>query len=81
MNNERSHSLAWDDIPHVERLSVSLGYKLVGLVNEAAGAPLTQRVRGLRQTLSENLGFLLPEIQIRDSLRLKAAHYSIHING
>ncbi len=81
MQNERSQSLAWDDIPHVERLSVSLGYKLVGLVNEAAGAPLTQRVRGLRQTLSENLGFLLPEIQIRDSLRLKAAHYSIHING
>ena len=81
MQQERAQSLGWEDIPHVERLSVSLGYKLVGLVNEAAGAPLTQRVRGLRQTLSENLGFLLPEIQIRDSLRLKATHYSIHISG
>lgn len=81
MQRESVQSLGWEDIPHVERLSVSLGYKLVGLVNEAAGAPLTQRVRGLRQTLSESLGFLLPEIQIRDSLRLKAAHYSIHING
>lgn len=81
MQREAAQSLAWEDIPHVERLSVSLGYKLVSLVNEAAGAPLTQRVRGLRQTLSESLGFLLPEIQIRDSLRLKAANYSIHING
>ncbi|MHC8306812.1 flagellar biosynthesis protein FlhA [Pseudomonas sp. PB3P13] len=81
MQQEAAQGLAWEDIPHVERLSVSLGYKLVGLVNEAAGAPLTQRVRGLRQTLSESLGFLLPEIQIRDSLRLKAAYYSIHING
>lgn len=81
MQREAVQSLAWEDIPHVERLSVSLGYKLVGLVNEAAGAPLTQRVRGLRQTLSESLGFLLPEIQIRDSLRLKAANYWIHING
>lgn len=57
------------------------GYKLVGLVNQAAGAPLVQRVRGVRQTLSENLGFLLPEVHIRDSLRLKAAQYSIYING
>jgi flagellar biosynthesis protein FlhA len=81
MDQERAQSLAWEDIPLVERLSISLGYKLVGLVNEAAGAPLAQRVRGVRQTLSEGLGFLLPEIQIRDSLRLKASQYSIYING
>ncbi|MWV17386.1 flagellar type III secretion system protein FlhA [Pseudomonas sp. L-22-4S-12] len=81
MEKERAQNLAWEDIPLVERLSVSLGYKLVGLVSEASGAPLVQRVRGVRQTLSEGLGFLLPEIQIRDSLRLKAAQYSIHING
>ena len=81
MAQEQNQNLAWDDIPAVETLSVSLGYKLVGLVNQAAGAPLTQRVRGVRQTLSENLGFLLPEIHIRDSLRLKAAQYNIYING
>lgn len=77
----RPQSLAWEDIPLVERLSISLGYKLVGLVNDEAGAPLPQRVRGVRQTLSENLGFLLPEVQIRDSLRLKASQYNIYING
>jgi flagellar biosynthesis protein FlhA len=81
MEQERAQNLVWEDIPLVERLSVSLGYKLVGLVNESSGAPLVQRVRGVRQTLSESLGFLLPEIQIRDSLRLKAAQYNIHING
>ncbi|MGE8497034.1 MAG: flagellar biosynthesis protein FlhA [Pseudomonas sp.] len=81
MEQERAQNLAWDDIPLVERLSISLGYKLVGLVNEAAGAPLAQRVRGVRQTLSETLGFLLPEVQIRDSLRLKASQYNIYING
>jgi flagellar biosynthesis protein FlhA len=81
MEQERAQNLAWEDIPLVERLSISLGYKLVGLVNEAAGAPLAQRVRGVRQTLSETLGFLLPEVQIRDSLRLKASQYNIYING
>ena len=81
MAQEQNQNIAWDDIPAIETLSVSLGYKLVGLVNQAAGAPLTQRVRGVRQTLSESLGFLLPEIHIRDSLRLKAAQYNIYING
>jgi len=81
MDQERTQNLGWEDIPLVERLSISLGYKLVGLVNEASGSPLPQRVRGVRQTLSESLGFLLPEVQIRDSLRLKAAQYNIHING
>lgn len=81
MEHERAQQLGWEDIPLVERLSISLGYKLVSLVNEASGAPLTQRVRGVRQTLSENLGFLLPEVHIRDSLRLKASQYSIYING
>src|SRR5690606_20110487 len=81
MEQERAQSLAWEDIPLVERLSVSLGYKLVGLVNEAAGAPLTQRVRGVRQTLSESLGFLLPEVHIRGSLRLKASQCTVQIHG
>ncbi|MBM7059158.1 flagellar biosynthesis protein FlhA [Pseudomonas sp. UL073] len=81
MDQERAQQLGWEDIPLVERLSISLGYKLVGLVNESGGAPLVQRVRGVRQTLSESLGFLLPEIQIRDSLRLKAAQYNIYISG
>ncbi|AQZ93766.1 flagellar biosynthesis protein FlhA [Halopseudomonas phragmitis] len=81
MERERLQTLEWSDIPLVERISIALGYKLVNLVSPETGAPLPQRVRGVRQTLSESLGFLLPEVQIRDSLRLKASQYQIHING
>src|SRR5690606_21458279 len=69
LRQDKPQPLAWEDIPLVERLSVSLGYKLVGLVNDAGGSPLPLRIRGVRQTLSEQLGFLLPEVHIRDSLR------------
>ncbi|MBO2930787.1 flagellar biosynthesis protein FlhA [Metapseudomonas otitidis] len=81
MDSPHNAPLGWEDLPGVERLGLSLGYKLVGLVNEAGGAPLPQRVRGVRQSLSELLGFLLPEVRIRDNLRLKASQYSIQING
>ncbi|ENM5768609.1 flagellar biosynthesis protein FlhA [Vibrio mimicus] len=73
--------LTWDDIPQVHTLSLALGYRLVHLVNKDNGAPLTQRIRGVRRNLSEKIGFLLPEVRIRDNLSLKPSQYTIALNG
>ncbi|HHF0558427.1 TPA: flagellar biosynthesis protein FlhA [Vibrio antiquarius] len=73
--------LTWEDIPHVQTLSLSLGYRLVHLVNKEQGAPLSQRIRGVRRNLSEQVGFLLPEVRIRDNLSLKPNQYTISLNG
>ncbi|EKO3415935.1 flagellar biosynthesis protein FlhA [Vibrio fluvialis] len=81
MQNEGDAPLSWEDIPHVQTLSLALGYRLVHLVNKAHGAPLTQRIRGVRRNLSEQVGFLLPEVAIRDNLSLKPNQYTISLNG
>ncbi|WP_024303398.1 flagellar biosynthesis protein FlhA [Pseudogulbenkiania sp. MAI-1] len=73
--------LQWNALPYVEVLSLTLGYKLVGLIDKAQGAPLAKRVKGVRQTLSESLGVLLPAVTLRDDLRLKPSQYAIAING
>ncbi len=73
--------LSWDDIPHVHTLSLALGYRLVHLVNKEQGAPLSKRLRGVRRNLSEQVGFLLPEIRIQDNLSLKPNQYTIALNG
>lgn len=73
--------LSWDDIPHVHTLSLALGYRLVHLVNKEQGAPLAKRIRGVRRNLSEQVGFLLPEVRIRDNLSLKPNQYTIALNG
>lgn len=73
--------LSWDDIPHVHTLSLALGYRLVHLVNKDQGAPLAKRIRGVRRNLSEQVGFLLPEVRIRDNLSLKPNQYTIALNG
>ncbi|EJX1329562.1 flagellar biosynthesis protein FlhA [Vibrio parahaemolyticus] len=78
---EEDTPLTWDDIPHVHTLSLALGYRLVHLVNKAQGAPLSQRIRGVRRNLSEQVGFLLPEVRIRDNLSLKPNQYTISLNG
>ncbi|EGR2720730.1 flagellar biosynthesis protein FlhA [Vibrio parahaemolyticus] len=78
---EEDTPLTWDDIPHVHTLSLALGYRLVHLVNKEQGAPLSQRIRGVRRNLSEQVGFLLPEVRIRDNLSLKPNQYTISLNG
>lgn len=78
---EEDAPLTWDDIPHVHTLSLALGYRLVHLVNKDQGAPLSQRIRGVRRNLSEQVGFLLPEVRIRDNLSLKPNQYTISLNG
>ncbi|WP_395489417.1 flagellar biosynthesis protein FlhA [Cedecea davisae] len=78
---ETEPTVSWESIPLVEPIGLNLGYKLVSLVDAAKGSPLSQRIRGARQVISETCGVLLPEIRIRENFRLKPAQYAIHING
>ncbi|HTD03757.1 flagellar biosynthesis protein FlhA [Undibacterium sp.] len=78
---ERVAELDWQSLPVVEQLSIAVGYKLIGLIDKAQGAPLVKRIKGVRQSLSESLGLLLPQIGVRDDLGLKPSQYSVILSG
>lgn len=78
---DNSLNISWDNIPVVEPIGLNLGYKLVTLVDESKGRPLIQRLRGVRQIISETCGILLPEVKVRENFRLKPSQYTINING
>jgi flagellar biosynthesis protein FlhA len=78
---EATPDLDWRSLPVVEPLAVAVGYKLAALVDPSRGAPLLKRVKGMRQSLSESLGLLLPAISVRDDLALKPTQYSILLNA
>ena len=65
---------------YVDTLGINLGYKLVSLLDRVS-APLAKRVRGVRQSLSESLGVLMPTVSLRDDLRLKPSQYAILLSG
>ncbi len=73
--------LEWNSLPYADTLSVALGYKLVTLLDKTQGAPLAKRVKGVRQSLSESMGILMPRVGLRDDLRLKPSQYAIQISG
>jgi flagellar biosynthesis protein FlhA len=78
---EAQPELDWRSLPVVEQLSLSVGYKLVGLIDPAQGAPLAKRTKGVRQSVSEAMGMLLPPIALRDDLGLKPSQYAILLSG
>ncbi len=73
--------LDWRALPYVDPLAVAVGYKLVALLDDAQGAPLGKRIKGVRQSVSESMGVLLPPIPVRDDLGLKPSQYAVLLSG
>jgi flagellar biosynthesis protein FlhA len=81
LREEKAPELEWQSLPAVQPLQLTLGYKLVSLIDKAHGEPLTKRVRGVRQSLSESMGMVLPPIAVRDDLGLKPSQYAVVLSG
>jgi flagellar biosynthesis protein FlhA len=69
------------DVSDQTLVTIELGYGLVHLVDEAKGAPLLTRITGIRKQLSRDLGFVLPQFRIRDSLEAGANDYRVLLGG
>ncbi|ASJ92451.1 flagellar biosynthesis protein FlhA [Porphyrobacter sp. CACIAM 03H1] len=73
--------IALADVADSTLVTIELGYGLVGLVDAGQGAPLVTRITGIRKQLSRDLGFVLPQFRIRDSLDLAAQDYAVLMGG
>src|SRR5262245_6271527 len=76
-----SRELSWEDVKPVDLLGLEVGYRLVPLVNRNENGDLLARIRGVRRKLSQDLGFLVPAVHIRDNLDLSPNAYSINLGG
>ncbi|MBD8528970.1 MULTISPECIES: flagellar biosynthesis protein FlhA [unclassified Massilia] len=81
LRDDRAPELDWEQLPVVQPISVAVGYKLVNMVDKAQGEQLTRRIKGIRQSLSESMGVLLPAIGVRDDLALRPSQYSVSLSG
>ena len=81
LRDDRVPELDWQQLPVVQPITITVGYKLVHLVDKAQGEVLPKRIKGVRQSLSEQMGLLLPPIAVRDDLTLRPNQYAIAING
>lgn len=73
--------LSWDDVVPVDTLGLEVGYRLIPLVDKNQGGQLMGRIKGIRKKLTQDLGFLIPSVHIRDNLELAPNVYRITLLG
>lgn len=73
--------LGWDDVMPVDTIGLEVGYRLIPLVDRNQGGQLMTRIKGVRKKLSQELGFLIPSVHIRDNLDLSPTAYRISLMG
>ncbi len=76
-----SPELGWHDVEPLDQIGLEVGYRLIPLVDRQKAGPLVARIKGVRKKLSEELGFLIPAVHIRDNLELSPSDYRITIMG
>ena len=80
-DNADSKDVSWDDVSHVDTIGLEVGYRLIPLVDKTQGGELLSRVKGVRRKLSQEFGFLIPAVHIRDNLDLDPNSYRITLMG
>ena len=80
-NKQEQKELGWDDVQQVDVIGLEVGYRLIPLVDQSQGGELLNRIKGVRKKLSQELGFLVPPVHIRDNLELDPNAYRITLMG
>ncbi|KEY91141.1 flagellar biosynthesis protein [Candidatus Photodesmus blepharus] len=77
----RQKELSWGDVQPVDVIGLEVGYRLIPLVDREQGGELLDRIKGVRKKLSQDFGFLIPAVHIRDNLELTPNGYRITLMG
>lgn len=75
-----ARELSWEDVSQVDEIGLEVGYRLISLVDKNQGGDLLSRIKGVRKKLSQELGFLINSVHIRDNLDLSPNSYRISLH-
>jgi len=73
--------IGWEEVTDAMQVNLDVGYGLVPLVDERRGSPLMARITGVRRQLSKELGFVVPQVRVRDDINLAPYTYRIVVGG
>ena len=78
---DEQRELNWEDVMPVDMVGLEVGYRLIPMVDKLQGGQLLNRIKGVRKKLSQDLGFLVPSVHIRDNLDLMPGAYRVTLMG
>lgn len=78
--SEANRELQWDDVLSTDIIGLEVGYRLISLVDQKQNGELLARIKGVRKKLSQELGFLVHSVHVRDNLSLPPNAYRITLH-
>jgi len=65
----------------IDSLAIEIGYGLIGLVDVQQGGDFINRIRSIRKQIAQDLGVIVPPVNITDNLKLAPNQYTILLKG
>src|SRR5216684_1557076 len=65
----------------IDSLAIEIGYGLIGIVDVQQGGDFLNRIRSIRKQVAQDLGVIVPPVNITDNLKLGPRQYSILLKG
>jgi flagellar biosynthesis protein FlhA len=70
-----------EELLNVDRLALEIGLRLISLVQDKSGTGILDHVGQLRRRVAMKSGVLLPQVRIKDNVRLEPNAYRILLGG
>jgi flagellar biosynthesis protein FlhA len=65
----------------IDSLAIEIGYGLIGLVDVQQGGDFLNRIRSIRKQIAQDMGVIVPPVNITDNLKLGPRQYAILLKG
>ena len=68
-----------EELLDVDRISVQVGVRLIGMVDPKKDSSVFDRIGALRRKFAQQLGIIIPLVRLRDNINLNPTAYEIRI--
>jgi flagellar biosynthesis protein FlhA len=68
-----------EELLEIDRISVQVGVRLIGLVDPRKQSTVFSRIGALRRKFAQELGIVIPLVRLRDNITLEPGTYEIRI--
>ncbi|MBC7623999.1 MAG: flagellar biosynthesis protein FlhA [Aeromicrobium sp.] len=77
----QNQDATWEDLQPVDQLGLEVGYRIIALVDKGQDGELLKRIKAIRKKFAQDVGFLPPQVHIKDNLEMKPSMYRITVKG
>ncbi len=79
VTHEKTDKQPVEELLDVDRVSVQVGVRLIGMVDPRKDSTIFDRIGALRRKFAQQMGFIIPLVRLRDNINLEPTAYEIRI--